>query len=201
MKVTTISALAIAVLVVTAALLSPIGAQGVSGGSVRVAVCDFGKVYNNYDKTKALQKKLDENLSLIKDEDEKRTREIQRIKEALKSYNERSPDYERQFNDFITKTAEHRTWMDVQKAKSQRWHLMMTTEMFNEIKNAIKAVAQDKGIDIVLQTHQLNFDNPTDVNELFQRATLHKVLYNSDQVDITDLTLTKVNAAFKKGQK
>ena len=203
MKATTIITLGIAVLVLTGTLLTPTSAQ--SGGGVvagRIAVCDFGQVYNSFEKAKALQKKLDDNLALIKQEDDRRAAEVKQIEDELKSnqYKERSEAYEKRFGDFVTKSAEHRTWMEVQKAKSQRWHLMMTTEMFNDIKDGIKAVAKDRGIDIVLQTHQMNFDSPS-VNELFQKAALHKVLYHSDQVDITNDVLARVNDTFRRAPK
>ena len=90
--------------------------------------------------------------------------------------------------------------MEVQKAKSQRWHLMMTIEMFNDVRDAIKAVAIERGIDIVLQAHQMNFESPS-VNELFQKAALHKVLYHSEHVDITKDVLARVNDTFRRGAK
>jgi Skp family chaperone for outer membrane proteins len=136
---------------------------------------------------------------VIKQEDETRGAEVKKIEDELKSgaYKDRSAAYEQRFGDFVTKSADHRTWMEVQKAKSQRWHLMMTTEMFNDIKDGIKAVAKDRGIDIVLQTHQMNFDSPS-INELFQKAALHKVLYYSEQVDITKDVLSRVNDTFRR---
>ena len=200
MKTTTIIAVGIAFLVLTGTLLTPMSAQPVGGVVAgKIAVCDFGQVYNSYEKAKALQKKLDENLAVIKQEDESRGAEVKKIEDELKSgaYKDRSAAYEQRFGDFVTKSADHRTWMEVQKAKSQRWHLMMTTEMFNDIKDGIKAVAKDRGIDIVLQTHQMNFDSPS-INELFQKAALHKVLYYSEQVDITKDVLSRVNDTFRR---
>ncbi|MCY2925379.1 MAG: OmpH family outer membrane protein [Planctomycetota bacterium] len=203
MKTTTIIALALAAVVLTGTLLTPISAQsGAPATPGKIAVCDFGQVYNSYEKAKALQKKLDENLALIKKEDDVRGDEVKKIEDELKSnqYKERSAAYEQRFSEFVAKSAEHRTWMEVQKAKSQRWHLMMTTEMFNDIKDGIKAVAEARGIDVVLQTHQMNFESPS-VNELFQKAALHKVLYHSDKVDITNDVLARVNDAFRRAGK
>lgn len=202
MKTTTIIALGIAALVLTGTLLTPISAQSAAPVASKIAVCDFGQVYNSYEKAKTLQTDLDEKLKLIKQEDDSRGAEIKRIEDELKSgqYKDRSAAYEQRFGEFVTKSADHRTWMEVQKAKSQRWHLMMTTEMFNDIKDGIKAVAVERGIDIVLQTHQMNFDSPS-VNELFQKAALHKVLYHSDKVDITNDVLSRVNATFKGSRK
>lgn len=199
MKATTVIALGIAFLVLTGTLLTPMSAQPAVTVAGKIAVCDFGQVYNSYEKAKALQKKLDENLAVIKQEDETRGAEVKKIEDELKSgaYKDRSAAYEQRFGDFVTKSADHRTWMEVQKAKSQRWHLMMTTEMFNDIKDGIKAVAKDRGIDIVLQTHQMNFDSPS-INELFQKAALHKVLYYSEQVDITKDVLSRVNDTFRR---
>ncbi len=199
MKATTVIALGIAFLVLTGTLLTPMSAQPAATVAGKIAVCDFGQVYNSYEKAKALQKKLDENLAVIKQEDESRGAEVKKIEDELKSgaYKDRSAAYEQRFGDFVTKSADHRTWMEVQKAKSQRWHLMMTTEMFNDIKDGIKAVAKDRGIDIVLQTHQMNFDSPS-INELFQKAALHKVLYYSEQVDITKDVLSRVNDTFRR---
>ena len=201
MKATTVIALGIAFLVLTGTLLTPMSAQPAVTVAGKIAVCDFGQVYNSYEKAKALQKKLDENLAVIKQEDETRGAEVKKIEDELKSgaYKDRSAAYEQRFGDFVTKSADHRTWMEVQKAKSQRWHLMMTTEMFNDIKDGIKAVAKDRGIDIVLQTHQMNFDSPS-INELFQKAALHKVLYYSEQVDITKDVLSRVNDTFRRAK-
>lgn len=203
MKLTSITALALAALVLAGLWLTPSGAQNVVPAvlpATKVAVCDFGRVYNNYQKTKVLQERLDKSLLAVKAEDKRRSEEIAQIKTALESNNlkEGTKDYEDLFNDFVNKSTAHRSWLEGEKARSQRWHLKMTTEMFIEIKDAIKAVAQDRGVDIVLQTHQLSFKS-NDVNELFQKVALHKVLYNNPQVDITDLVLLRINAEFAKG--
>ncbi|MCY2929678.1 MAG: OmpH family outer membrane protein [Planctomycetota bacterium] len=202
MKATTIIALGFAVLVLTGTLLTPTSAQPAGPVAARVAVCDFGEVYNSFEKAKALQKQLDDNLDRIKEEDDKRSKAIKVIEDELKSkqLKELSAEYEKRFDDFVTASAQHRTWMEVQKAKSQRWHLMKTTEMFNDIKDAIEAVAKARGIDIVLQTHQMNFESPS-VNELFQKAALHKVLYHSPQVDITKDVLARANDVFRSRPK
>lgn len=202
MKATSITALSIAIVVLAGVLLTPSGAQNAAApAGTRVAVCDFGQVYNNYEKTKILQTRLDRELKAIKDEDERKAKEIEGIKRLLDSGNlkEGTADYDEQFNQFVNKSTAYRAWIEGQKARSQRWHLKMTTDMFIEIKAAIAEVAKERGVDIVLQTHQLNFKS-NDVNELFQKVALHKVLYNnpSKNVDLTEAVQIRVNDTYRK---
>lgn len=197
MKATTICALAIAALVLGAAVLTPSGAETARPGRpLRIAVCDFGEVYNNYEKAKSLEQKLKARLANIQAEDKAQKEKLRQKQEETNRLMTRSSEYEKQLKELQKLTSQHMVWMQMQKAQSQRWHLLMTTDMFNEITKVVRDMSKEKGYDIVLQTHQLNLKSKN-AQELFQKITLQQVLYHESHVDITEAVLRSVNAAYR----
>ena len=60
----------------------------------------------------------------------------------------------------------------------------------------IKKVAKDRGLELVLFKESEDA-KPANLDELLQRMSRRKVLYNANSIDITDEVLTRLNEAYK----
>ena len=71
-------------------------------------------------------------------------------------------------------------------------------QIFGDIQVAVREVAKEMKIELVLATDQLPPDTPPKTAQARQQILLQKVLFFTPQVDITDQIVARVNAIHKQ---
>jgi len=91
---------------------------------------------------------------------------------------------------------EHKIWMEMKNADLLREHRRYTKQLYEEILAVVAQVAKQRGIDVVLYVER-EVVQTEDTRELLTMIERRKVLYASDQVDLTQTVLARLNEAYR----
>ena len=192
--------LVVGALAAWAILLGTLRAQprrGAAGAPTRVGVCDIAEVFNNYKRARDLTTKLDARRQRIKSENEKRTKAIESLQMELERLKEGSKKYEQTLNEIQRLSIERQAWLQFQDSLAVRDHHRLTKEMYQEILKMVGAIAEAKGMDLVL--YREGSAPPTkNIAELLRAIQTRKILYSADTIDVTEETLRRLNDTYTK---
>jgi Skp family chaperone for outer membrane proteins len=169
------------------------------GKATRIAVVDIVKVFDTFEQTVVLNKKLDAHTKMLSEEAEKRGREAQAEQEALQAFAPDSADWYKQNTKVKKMVFENEVWRQLQREEigesHKRWVLRTYQMMVAEIEKAAKA----HGVDVVLTREQLKSDVGDSKAVLAQILNI-KVVYadSSPEIDLTEEVLANLNAEFQK---
>ncbi len=198
MKAARVYVLVIAVLLGGAVLLDRSFAQppSTAGGPTKVAVCDVVKVFKNYNRAKDLTAALNGKRETVTAEAEKRLQAINTIGMELEELVRGSKEYERRFNEARRLTIERTVWLKFEEDLMMRDHHRLTKEMYQETIKMVGLIAQERGVQIVLSrmSEDLQSENTP---QLLQQIERRKALYATDDVDMTDTVLKRLNEAYR----
>jgi len=160
-----------------------------SGG---IGVVCIERIFQECKRNAAYRQEATAEQDSIVAELEKLSKEVEAEKAGIKTLKVGSNDYMLSMKEILEKQAKLQAQEEFQKQqlglKDQRW----TEELYNDILQRTSEVAQQKGLDMVLEKGQMNLPAGS-VNELMLRIRTHKVLYSGGCVDITDEVMAKVD--------
>ena len=189
--------LSVVVLAAGAFLLSRSSAQdGVTGGTLKVAVCDVAQVFDGYLRGQELTSEFLERGQKLQAEDEQRLKSIDSLTSELEGLLEGSKEYESRFKQIQRLKIDRTVWMQYETALAERDRLRLTKEMYDEIMAAVRRTAVLRGTDIVLY-HKREMETVETRAQLLQQMELRKVIYSSKAADITEQVLSQVNEAYR----
>lgn len=170
-------------------------AQLSASGGVEVAVCDVVEVFNNYERAKDLTAEFQERRETINEQSEARRLAIEEKGEELNNLREGSAEYERQLQELQRMVIEAQTWAEYQESLARRDYLRLTTDMYEEILDMVTVVAEELGYSVVLFRETRDTSANT-MQELLLQMQNRKVLYSTDEIDITGTVLSRINIAY-----
>ena len=197
MKAPRTYALAAFALICGAAALTGSPAQpAASPPASRVAVCDIVEVFNNYQRAKDLGDQLDERRQAIRAEGKKREDAVKKLGLELENYKKGTRQYEQTVNEITRLSINAKAYLEYEDARALREHMLLTKEMYGEIKAVIAQVAKQRGVAIVLQREPetLETENTT---QLLREIYSRKVHYYAETLDLTEQVLMALNQAYK----
>jgi len=165
-----------------------------------VGVCDVVEVFNNYQRAKDLTADFKVKRDSIQQQHDARSDAIEEKDKELQSLLEGSPEYEKQYRELRMMVNDAQVWAQTEESLAQREHLRLTTEMYDEILGMISVVSNEQGFDIILfrETRDTKADT---MQDLLLQMQNRKVLYNNDDVDITDRVLNRLNMAYEANRR
>ena len=198
MKVSRVFVLSVAAVLVAGVVLTRSLAQdpAPAGPSPALAVCDIVHVFNNYARAADLNAQLNERGQALQSEDTKRAEAIQALEQELDLLKEGSPEYEQRFNEAQRLSIERQAWAKYQETLVMRERHRLTVEMYEEVRQAVAAVAAQRGIDVVIYNVREPLKGETTA-QLLQEMQDRKVLYASERADITDAVLEGLNRQYR----
>ncbi|MGB2823193.1 MAG: OmpH family outer membrane protein [Phycisphaerae bacterium] len=189
-------ALVTVVLLGGAVLLTDSIAQTARPAGIKIAVCDFVDVFNNYTRAKEETAKLNERRQQIKAEMDKREKALDALKLERDSYKGGSKKFKEVAGQVVWQTLQNDVWLRYQDALALDDHRELTEEMYQEIKAMIAQVAKQRGVVLVLQREPDTLETQNTA-ELLRQIHGRKVLYSADELDITETVLLSLNQAYK----
>ena len=87
-------------------------------------------------------------------------------------------------------------WAKMEEARVARVEKHWVEKNYNDITEAVSAVAKENGLALVLMRVELETDIP-DANRLRLQIINRKVVYYDEQLDVTEAVLKKVNDTFE----
>ena len=181
----------------TVALVLAVGPQ-FARGSTKVAVVNVGAVSEKYAKTAdleaqfdAVRRKLNQERDSMKEKIEKANRSLQ---EELKPGTD---EFRARRKQVALMEAELQWFVESEGQKVEKGLADSLRSIFDDIHAAVREVAQEKGVEIVLASDQLPAETPDSPTQVRQHILLQKVLFWTPGVDLTEDVITKLNARYK----
>lgn len=169
-------------------------ALGQTAGSTRVAVVDVPAVSEQYFKTAELEAQFERRrVSLNKERDvlrEKIERTGRSLQEELKPGTQ---EYEQRRKQFAMYEAEMQWFVESTGQRIEGKLAESLRMIYSDIQIAVRAVAEQNNIDMVLAADRLPKEPPRTTAQARQQIVLQKVLYWSPSVDLTAQVIAHLN--------
>jgi len=169
------------------------------GAAPKVAVVNLPVASERYQKTadleahfESVRTKLNEQRANMKEQLDKMTRSLQ---EELKPGTEA---YAKRQKEVAMADAELQYFVDSQSKAVEQGLSDSLRQIFDDIRQVVGEVAQERGIEVVLAADQLPPQGPAAPNQVRQQILLQKVVYWNPRVDITDEVVARLNARYQK---
>ena len=187
----------------TSWMLVGVASLGQSGPATatRVAVVNVPVVSERYLKTSYLEGQFEtKRLELAGQRDALRDN-IDRTRRSLQEeFKPRTQEFRQRAKQLAMLEAEMQ-WLIETQGRQVETELAASLRMiFADIQSAIRAVAEERNIDVVLAADQLPPEPPMTTSQARQQVVLQKVLYWRPGVDLTDVVVARLNADFEKSR-
>ncbi len=183
----------------TSVVLMSIG-QIASGGAApaRVAVVDIPAVSEGYRRTSDLENKFEQRRKALNAERGALREKVDRTTRSLREeFKPGTKEYQERRKQLAMLEAEFQWLVEAQGREIERQLAKSLRAIFDDIRNAIGEVAEEKGMDVVLAADQLPEDAPATTTQARQQIILQKVLYWRPSVDLTDDVIVRLNADYE----
>jgi Skp family chaperone for outer membrane proteins len=192
-----IASAALAVLVVG---LVGVNAQGVlSGEPTAVASVDLRNLYESLREKQQIDAELETIRTRLTAERDDRQKTIAQLQQDMDMLVPGTPPYVDAMEEYEKTALEYQLWAAYEQNKVGRENNTRIESLTKKAEEAIKAVAEAQGIDMVLfkqQTIRLG----TNQQGRVQAANINVVAWASDSVDITDQVAQHMNNAFENSR-
>lgn len=169
------------------------------GGTSKVAVVDIVRVFDTFEQTIVLNKKLDMHTRMLGEEAERRAKAAQAEQEALQAFAPDSAEWYKQNEKVKKMIFENEVWRQLERENIAESHKRWVLRTYEMVTQEIERVATAHGVDIVITRERLKGD-VGDSKALLAQILNIKVVYASSDpsVDLTDEVLLNLNSEFQK---
>ncbi|MHC4563046.1 MAG: OmpH/Skp family outer membrane protein [Planctomycetota bacterium] len=190
-----IAAVCLVALIAGGILLVPRSLAQDAGPRSRIGVCDILKILKEYDRFADIKKDFEGRGVAIRDESEKRRARLQSMDEELKGLAPGSKDFEALRQKMQKVAVEAQVWQKYQISLAEYDHSRLMVEMYGEVLDMVKVIADERGLDIVL-FRDARDTQADSVDQLLAKIENRKVLYSSPDIDTTATVLARLNRAY-----
>ncbi len=160
----------------------------------KVGVVNVDRILRSSKKHAQWQERMNAEESKLRAELDKMDKDAEAIKADMQTREPGSTDYMRLMSNYMDKKAaadaRNKYYEQEMTLKVQRW----TETLYQDIRAITAMVAQTRGLDVVLATEELTFPSAS-VRDLLLSIKTNKVLYQNDELDITQDVLVQLDAA------
>ena len=177
------------------------GQQGNAGSRAakphQIGLIDMAYVFNNYDKFKALQQSVQDDLKAAKDKAQKSIDEIRKLNEQLTSGEIKadSPDAQRIEGQIIRMQAELEAYGRVTQNQNLKREAEIYKQIYLEVQDAIKTYADHYGYTLIIRFDRESVADSSDPQQVLQRLT-RQVVYHRGEDDLTMVILNYLNKSY-----
>jgi Skp family chaperone for outer membrane proteins len=162
----------------------------------RSAVVDIVKVFNDYQRTKEINEKLQKKQQELQKERKSKLDKIDALKAQLENLHPDSKDYYERQKELLDLSIKLDSYSRITAEEIKRDFRINTEDIYTEILKGVEASAKDFGYDMVfyLDITEIHGD---DFKVMLENIRQRKVLYAAKQFDITEPVLDSLNQAYK----
>ena len=183
-----------------AALLALTIGAGVCAAEVKIAVIDMQKAFEQYEKTKTLQIKLDQQMEVFREYSNQLNQQYQNLRKQYESARDDSQNIafsgaEREskrlkaqqlYESLKLKEQELTSYKESRKAQLNEMHEKLRTELIDEIRQVVHNKAVLEGYTLVLDKSGTSLSD------------VQFVVYFQPNLDITDSVVQDLNRGYRK---
>ncbi len=164
-----------------------------------VGVVDIARIFEQYERTGYLEEEFLAKKKFLSDEAEKRRGQIESSRKALQdAYKPGTPDFQQKSDEVREAEVRFEVWSRREEDGLLNSHKESLLHIYNDVRESVKKVAQQRGVQLVVTYDMLTQDAP-DSKTMRQQILLQKVIYWDPTIDLTDDVLKILNDDFRKG--
>ena len=189
--------LSLAALVVTAGLVG--AAASMQAQPTSVAVVNVQEVFNNLKEKTNLEAQMQSRTEKLQQEEQQRRKTIQQLRQDMDVLAPGSDAYKQKEQQLQQKVIDLQVWTKFKQQQLSVERGLQVEGLYRRTLTSVKKIANEAGYDMVLfdeQSPEFNYDNPKQLLTLIQ---MRKVLYASDEVNITDQVIQRMNNEYEAG--
>ena len=177
-------------------------ARAQDAGPAKVAVVNPARCFAEMQETKDLKQKLENDQKQLKAEVESRqgkVKDLQAQRDLLKSD---SPQYAQADQAFMQAAIEFDTWSKITQAQLQGQQKQQMKTLFDKIVQSTQAVAQQRGIDLVIADQRPDLpENLAAINVEQLRGILNSrnIMFATQRVDLSQDVIADLDAKYRAG--
>ena len=162
-----------------------------------VGVADVVEILAKYQRVQDVRKTFESRTKDLKAKRDALTKDIESDKKFLRDeFKPNTPDYEKQFTKIREKLIRLKIWEEVQAGQNDRDQYVATLGLQKEVLAAISEEAKLRGLDLVL--HNPISQDRGGTSGARAALKIHALLYATEEIDLTDMVLKKLNDKYKK---
>jgi len=174
--------------------------QSAAGGFTppKVAVVNVPAVSERYLRTSDLEAQFEERRVKLNQQRDAMQERIERTGRSLQE--ELKPgtkEFEERRKQLAMLEAELQWFIETEGQKVEQGLAGSLRSIYSDIQTAVRAVAEEKGIDLVLAADQLPNEASQSITQVRQQIVLQKVVYWNARLDLTDDVVTRLNAEYR----
>ncbi len=188
--------LAVALTTVVCTRLS-VGQGPATWPATRAATVDVVRIFNDFQQTKDLNDELSRRGDSLKKEIGDKRKILENKKTELEAFKMDSPDYNKRFQELMKQDIEFTTWGQYMQAQVEAEHRVWLKRTYQQIIDAAKQIATERGIDVVMYSDAPAIEGDT-LDAMRENIRRRKILWANTQSDITELVLQRLNRDYEK---
>ncbi|MFQ5425364.1 MAG: OmpH family outer membrane protein [Phycisphaerae bacterium] len=170
-----------------------------TGGGNRTAVIDIVRVFNESLQIRDLNERMRRQTGEYSTEAKQRQAALADAQSRLGAFKPGTKEYDNLRKEMIRMNVEFRAWADVTEADLEQQRFEWTRIVYEKTMQAAEQVAKAQGYDVVVQ--QTTFDAsemPEQSVQALRMAIQRRiVIYRTDEVDITNQVLARMDADYR----
>lgn len=179
-------------------LASVLLAFGQQGGSARVAVVDVPAASSRYARTADLEAQFEQQRLRFNEERNARQQRIQRLGQSLQEeLKPGTPEFEGRRKELAMQEAELQWFVESESQRIERALAESLQVIFTDILAAVREVADEQGIDMVLAADRLPEEPAQNTAQIRQQIVLQKVLHWNPRADLTEMVIARLNERYR----
>jgi len=165
-----------------------------------VGVVDVQKAFDALKEKTQVEAELQSAADLVKTEDQRRTTKLNDLQNDLKVLAAGTPPYEKKQEELERAALDRQVWLQFQQAKLNRERALRIEAIYKRMIDAVGRVATANGFKVVLfKEPDVNLSQITKPEQISAVIGARKVLWSSDELDLTEQVTTKLNNEFSSG--
>ena len=158
----------------------------------KIGVVSMRDVFKNSKKHMQYTGQAMSRQARIRSELDNLKKEVDGQEAELKTFKQGTADYTQQLQVLFEKRSKLQSQQEFVKQQSMLEDKKWLEDLYQAFQRAAQAIAQEKGLELVLERTEPEFPIPSD--ELMSTLYMHKVLYAGGCVDLTDEVTTRLDA-------
>ncbi|MFW6060589.1 MAG: OmpH family outer membrane protein [Phycisphaeraceae bacterium] len=167
-----------------------------------VAVVDVQQVFSSLKERTQLEADIQGRAEQLQQQAEDKENQIQQLQQELQVLNPGSEAHEHKQDEYGEAVMHFQVWTRFEQRKLQVEHALQLERLYRRTREAVAKIADERGYDIVLYKEQpLELDRQNlELDQVRSQIAIRKVLYASDDADITDRVVQRMNNEYESGE-
>ena len=190
-------------ILITALLFTTAGLAGATAAfraePTAVAVVDVQQVFDTLTENTQIRADMQSRAESFQQQAEQKRSEIEQLRQRLKALSPGTEAYKQTEEQLQKAVLEHQVWTRFEQRKLQVEYGLQMEKLYRRMLDTIGKVSNETGYDLVLYKEQPPQFEGNDPQQMRSQIAIRKVLYASDQVDITDQVVQRMNNQYESG--